>query len=84
MSQPCTKAQEWGNNDVAIALHIPRDWYIPHEMIITTVVNRSQHTEGHFATLQFIMDTALRNDDDAILPPRAYQLKMLEKSLRRI
>ena len=29
------------------------------------------------------MDTVLRTGDDAILHPRAYQLEMLEESLRR-
>ena len=33
--------------------------------------------------LQSIMDTVLRTRDDAILHPRAYQLEMLEESLRR-
>lgn len=36
-----------------------------------------------YTALQSIMDTVLRTGDDAILHPRAYQLEMLEESLKR-
>ena len=50
-------------------------------MVVVPIVGRSSSIEFHITALQSTMYGLLRNGDEVIFHPRAYQLEMLEESL---